>query len=359
MRVCVVALAVGGLSTGPASTAPAQLPDGFARYLDTVVKPSGAQRRRLLASEPITKLLDADASVEIAAFGAIWVQAPASRYVDALKDIETFERGSGFRVTKRISTPPRVDDFSELRLPAEDVRDLADCRVGDCIVKLGQPSIEEIRRRVDFRRPSAKQDVEAVFRERMVEYVNGYLERGNAGLAVYRDASRPTFVAREFTSMIERMPALAEYLPHIRRFLLDYPQAPIPNATDFVYWQEVEFGLRPTIRISHLLLHEQPGQVVVASKMLYASHYFWTGLELRVLLADPARGPGFWFITVNRSRSDGLSGFTGFFVRGRVRRHVEQGLLAALTSIKARMESGSRSVGPPRPGSADRPEYSP
>ena len=342
LRLCVVVLAVGGLSNASdPSAAPAQLPEPFSRYLNTVVKPSGAQLRQLLASKPITKLLDTDASIEIAVFGAIWVQAPSSRYVDALRDIETFERGDGFRVTKRISTPPRLNDFSELRLPAEDVADLADCRVGDCIVKLGQQSIDEIRRRVDFRRPSAKQDVEALFRERMFEYVNGYLARGNAGLAVYRDASRPTFVAHEFTSMIERMPALADYLPQIRQFLLEYPNVVLPNATDFLYWQEVDLGLRPTIRISHLLAREQPGEVVVASKMLYASHYFWTGLELRVLLADPARGPGFWFLTVNRSRADGLSGFTGFFVRSRVRRQVEQGLLSALASIKTRMESGS------------------
>lgn len=72
--------------------------------------------------------------------------------------------------------------------------------------------------------------------------------------------------------------------------------------------------------------------------MLYASHYFWTALELRVLLPDPARNPGFWFITVNRSRSDGLSGFLGRIVRGRVRNEVQSGTLAALTATKTKLE---------------------
>ena len=36
--------------------------------------------------------------------------------------------------------------------------------------------------------------------------------------------------------------------------------------------------------------------------MLYASHYFWTGLEVRALMPDPARGTGFRFLTVSRSR---------------------------------------------------------
>ena len=73
--------------------------------------------------------------------------------------------------------------------------------------------------------------------------------------------------------------------------------------------------------------------------MLYSSHYFWTALELRVLLSDPARGPGFWLITVNRSRSDGLSGFTGRVIRGRVRSEVEEGTRAALNATKAKLES--------------------
>jgi hypothetical protein len=62
---------------------------------------------------------------------------------------------------------------------------------------------------------------------------------------------------------------------------------------------------------------EEPGGAIVASKMLYASHYFWTALELRVLVRDPSRGQGFWFVTESRSRSDGLSGFTGHVIRAR------------------------------------------
>jgi hypothetical protein len=74
--------------------------------------------------------------------------------------------------------------------------------------------------------------------------------------------------------------------------------------------------------------------------MLYANHYFWTGLELRVLTSDLARGPGFWFVTINRSRSDGLSGFTGSIVRGRVHSEVQEGTLAALKSTQHFLETG-------------------
>ena len=273
-------------------------------------------------------------------FGAIWINAPRERY-SAVKGIESFESGGAFRITKKISDPPRLEDFSALRLPEDDVEDLSECEVGDCELKMGQQSIEAIRSRVNFSSPDAKSAVEAVFRERAYEYVTGYREKGNAGLAVYRDASRPSFVANELKSMIDRMPSLMDLLPQMRSYLLQYPNATLPNSTDFLYWQEAQFGLKPTIRINHLVIQENANDTVVASKMLYASHYFWTALEVRVLAPDPPRGPGFWFITVNRSRSDGLSGFIGRILRGRVRSEVQQGTIAALKLTKASME-GSR-----------------
>jgi len=128
-------------------------------------------------------------------------------------------------------------------------------------------------------------------------------------------------------------------MPDMRRYLLEYPAFTLPESTSFLYWQETEFGLKPTIRISHLTIREGRDDTVVASKMLYASHYFWTGLELRALVPDPSRGQGFWFMTLNRSRSDGLSGFTGLLVRRRVRSEVESGALAALRSTKQTLES--------------------
>ena len=175
-------------------------------------------------------------------------------------------------------------------------------------------------------------------RQLSLEYVNGYLKGGNDQLAVYRDNSRPTFVAQEFRTMVDGMPELTTEMPNLRRYLLEYPKATLPNATSFLYWQETEFGLKPTIRISHLTIRETPEDTVVASKMLYASHYFWTGLEVRVLIPDPERGAGFWFVTVNRARSNGLSGFTGMFVRRRVRREVQEGALAGLRTTKQKLE---------------------
>jgi len=83
---------------------------------------------------------------------------------------------------------------------------------------------------------------------------------------------------------------------------------------------------------------ERPGGAVVATKMLYANHYFWTAIELRVLVPDPARGNGFWFASVSRSRSDGLNGYLGPIVRAKVRDEVQRGMEAALNAGKLALE---------------------
>jgi hypothetical protein len=327
-------LAVPSTHTAQNAKTPARLE----QYLTNTAKVTGYERTRLLGGAPITKLLPADASKEVAIFGAIWVNAPIGRYVEAVKDIENLERGGGYRVTRRISTPPKLEDFNQMHLTKEDVSDLRSCRVGDCELKLGQEGLELFRNEVKWNEPGTQAAADHVMRRLALEYVRGYLEGGNERLAVYRDNSRPTFVAQEFANMVSQMPELTTYMPSLRRYLLEYPRVQLPDAESFLYWQETEFGLKPTIRISHLTIRQGAEDTVVVSKMLYASHYFWTGLELRVLLPDVSRGNGFWFVNVNRSRSDGLSGFAGIFVRRRVRGEVLDGMRAGLQMIKRTLE---------------------
>jgi hypothetical protein len=319
-------------------TEPGRLPPSFADYLNRVAKMPAADQAKLGQGLPVTRLLDADPSTEVAIFGAVWVNAPIKRYVAAVKDIEDFEKGDNFLVTKKISSPPQLEDFAQLTLPQEDFEDLRSCKAGSCEVKLGQAALSRLQREVDWSRPGAKADVDRTMRALALDYVKAYLEGGNARLAEYRDSDRPRFIGREFESMVDRMPSLGVYLPDIKRYLVGFPKVLLPASTSFLYWQEARFGLKPTIRINHVTIVEQPERTVVTSKILYASHYFWTALELRVLAPDPSRGEGFWFASVNRSRSDGLSGFVGSLLRGKVRGEVEKGMEASLRATKTMLE---------------------
>ena len=340
--VLSVVFAVVGVVATVSSQPTATFPTELNGYLTKYVKLTPAESSKMTSGAPVVKLLPSDPAREVSVFGGVWIKGSPRHYVNLVKNIEQFERGGAFRVTKRISNPPQPSDFAALKLPPEDLASLKSCRVGDCEIKLAESALVRVRESVDWSKPNAAAAAEVLAKQLMYEYSKGYVEAGNEGLAVYRDAERPTFVATEFKSMIDRMPELGEHLPELKAYLLGYPKVTIPGATSFLYWGEAQFGLKPTIRINHVVIDDRPGATVVASKLIYASHYFWTALDIRVLVEDPGRGPGFWFVNITRSRSDGLSGFVGNMIRGKVQTEALKGIEAALRVTKTRVEQAAR-----------------
>jgi hypothetical protein len=304
----------------------------------TVAKLSPSERRRIHQGQPVTKLLDSEVTREVAVSGVVWINAPASRYVESIKNIERHESGEGFHVTRRLSTPPKLDDFAALKLPAEDVTDLHSCRIGHCEVQLSEHAISLFEKERHATSPDPRATADQMMRRWLFDLLSGYQEGGNERLPIYRDTSVPTSVASEFKTIVDHSVSLEPY-PEIKQYLLGYPTTSLPASQSFFYWQEASFGLKRTIHLSHVTIDERSAETVVVSKMLYATHYFWTALDVRVLVPDPARGSGFWFVTASRTRLNGLSGFTGFFVRRRVRSQVQEGTMKILTTTKSKLES--------------------
>ena len=104
---CLIVCVVFGRAGLDGEQAGPPLPGLLDSYVTNHVKLTATQRSQLLSGQPITRLMETDASKEVAVFGAIWIDAPTARYIAAVKDIEQFEKGDNFRITKRISDPPR------------------------------------------------------------------------------------------------------------------------------------------------------------------------------------------------------------------------------------------------------------
>lgn len=340
-RWCAMAIVVALVCPTNADRIAAQgtFPPRLDRYFVNSLKLSADERKLLLAGAPLAKTMAVDPGKEVAVFGAVWINVPIAKYLAALEDIENFEKGGGFRITRKVSDPVQLQDFADLVLPEDDAQDLRSCEVGDCELKLSAEALARVKKEVDWSRRDFKVQVERLFRLMAVDFVNGYRQGGNARLAVYRDSDNPTFVANEFRELVNNMPELVQFLPDMRRYLLEYPKDIGRPTKSFVYWQEAEFGLKPTVRINHVAIQESNDATVVASKQIYSTHYFWTALELRVLVPDASRGPGFWFVTMNRSRSDGLSGFVGRIIRGKVREGARAGLESGLAATKRIVEA--------------------
>src|SRR5262249_35116432 len=134
----------------------------------------------------------------------------------------------------------------------------------------------------------------------------------------YRDKSHPAVVAETFSSMLQQMKAMPQYLPELERYLLDYPKARFDAIRSEFYWEKVDFGLKPTLRIVQAVLFRSTSPTrpayAVAVKQLYASHYFQTALDLTVCVKDANRN-GFYLITAKGSQQAGLTGLKGSIVR--------------------------------------------
>jgi len=281
---------------------------------------------------------------EIAIGGAIRVGAPPERLAALVRDIERLESGEGFQRTKKVSDPPRLEDFDDLELPAEDVAALRTCRPGKCDVKLGQGAFDLLRQ-IDWSAADATTRVNALARRTALEYLQAYRAGGNGELAIYRDSDRPQFIAREFADMVRRTGGLPDALPELADYLLNYPKASRPAGLDeFFYWSIADFGLKPVIRINHVVICPMAGpagtRFAIATKQLYASHYFHTALEVRVAVDDPAQpGAAHYLVVLNMARSDGLTGLFGGIVKSKARSGSRDGLVKALAATKRRCEA--------------------
>jgi len=326
----------------PSETLPqADLPQKLAEF-SGMAQLTPLEVETLKAGQPVSKLLNSDAEHEIAVLGIVWIDAPISKYVQAIKDIEQLERGDGFQISRRISDPPRLSDFAALKLPEVDIEDLRVCRPGDCGLKLDEKAIARIQREVDWSKPTAVNEVNEIVRQELLRYVTTYQQSGNKGFPVYRDKDEPMDVATEFASMVDGMPFLRQRAPALRQFLLEYPKAKLANSTSFFYWHKVSFGLKPVIRINHVVIVPNADHTLVASKQIYASHYFLTALELRDLIPDPARGQGFWFVNINRGRAGSLAGWKGRIIRGRVQKEALEALTKGMEATRSFLERTTR-----------------
>ena len=235
-----------------------------------------------------------------------------------------------------------------MTLPAKDVTALATCRPGDCDVKLSAAAMTRFRDQVKWSSPSATLQANEVFRAMILELVRAYQAKGNAALGTYNDGREPLLVAEQVHALLTSGNRLPLPVPELMAYLEEYPRNRPAGAEDFFYWSVVNFGLQPTVRVNHVIIYPlaaRPSGVshVIAIKQLYASHYFHSTLELRILVDDDRRADphGFYLISLTRSRSDGTTGLKGSLLRPVISRRSRSAVRGYLEHIKRQVEPAS------------------
>jgi len=174
-----------------------------------------------------------------------------------------------------------------------------------------------------------------------VDDVREYLKSGNAALGEYHDRKPPLRKADEFHSLLRESPYIHEYAPEFYRYLEQYPDEQLSGVENFIYWSKENFGLKPVVSLTHVTIYrrkQDPGSVLIASKQIYASHYFDSSLGLTALVELPG-AQGIYLMYLNRSRVDALRGRLGRMKRSVISRELRSGTEENLRIIKRRLET--------------------
>jgi hypothetical protein len=150
-----------------------------------------------------------------------------------------------------------------------------------------------------------------------------YLKDGLKGLGSYRDREKPLNLYEATKNMVYL--SLSYYQQQVKgggiyRHVVDYPQGKLAGAEDLFYWEKIDFGQEPTVRVNHVTLFPQgagPAKFVVANKQLFASRYMRVALQMFFCIpnTENPNKPGFFLIEMNDSRLPDFGGIKLSIVR--------------------------------------------
>ena len=338
MRPYVLVLAIGLGSAAVGRTQP------VAVY--AAVGLTSEEAAAIDAGRPVAKVLAWGGASEVYVFGAVHVDGSRERYLKAARDLRRLRATPGYLAIGELPEDATLADLAGLTFEPDDLKALKSCRDSACDVQLPTASIQAFHDAVDFSRPDAAGQANALARSMVLQLVQSYRNGGHRALGEYRDKRNPARVGEQFEAMIGRTSVLPDVLPELRQYLLDYPDARLTNAESFFYWEKVDFGLKPTVRVNHAVIYQGRADGhdfgAVAIKQLYATHYFHTAVDVSVCVDDGSDvGRGFYLLTFKGSQQEGLTGVKGSIVRKVVVDRTRRSLEGALASIKRTIEQST------------------
>lgn len=343
----VIVLFAPGLVT-LASTA-GGIPEPLRQFLQKDMALTRNEMQSIVLDRAVAKLLETQTNDEIAIFGIIKIRVPQEFFIEKFRDIIAFESGQNVRAAGIFHSPPELSDVTTLQINDEDMREIRNCKPGDCEVKMSDRAMKTLIDGIDWTSPGAKLQAQLLIRQELVDYLAGYQQIGDNALSVYSDKEKPQAIRENLGKLLQNSSHFFQYDPILANYLKSYPQGRPVDTEDIFYWQNGEFGLKPVIRASHLVIHRSTRGTDVtytlASKMLIATHYFRAALELKTLVPESSSpdGKSFFLLCLNRSFVDGLTGFKAAFIRGTVKKRSRESLERYLLSSKKKIESAYQS----------------
>jgi hypothetical protein len=293
--------------------------------------------------QTVVKLLPVQEKREVAVSGLVSLQVPAEVFLQSFR--ETMARKSNPAILEigSFSSQPTLDDLQGLTVDNRDLEDLKTCVVGACKLKLSAMMIERLHQEIDWEAPDHHRQATQLLKVMLLDYVRDYLARGDPALIEYNDKAKTVRLAEEQRALRAGSSYVYDGLPEFSQYLKDFPKGKLANVENAIVWSKMKFGLKPVIAINHITIYrnekEVGPQILVASKQIYASHYFDSSLALTAFVSNPGSSSGSYLFYENRSRADGLGGMFGKIKRGIVEDRAVDGLTAILEQSKVNLNA--------------------
>ncbi len=291
----------------------------------------------LQLNQPVVRLIPTTDKREVAVTGLVNTNATAEEFLRSYRDSMLRKNNSAILEIGSFGSNPALADLNSLTLEPGDIHDLKECIVGDCDIKLSAPMIERFRKEIDWAAPDYQLRVTNLFKEMLVAYIKDYRARGEAALIEYNDKPDSINLATEHR-------ALTSAAGYVNSFLAD-TKSELQLVDQALVWSKIKFGLKPVISVNQISIYKRNSdsgpQVLVASKQIYANHYFNAFLALTAFVNVPGATNGTYLVYENRSRADGLEGPFGKLKRGVVEKKALEGLRGIIAQSKASLEGSA------------------
>lgn len=321
---------------------------GAEPYLRGVIGLSTGEVKRVHAGDAVAKSLDGHDGREVVTFGAVRINRAPDDVLTFLGSVDALRQGAAVQQLGILNSPPQPEDFSAFTMHPKSVDSLQHCRIGDCPLQLPGWAVAKFTTGVPWTRPDAGATADAIARSVALETLRVYQRGGHRALAPYEDRRPPTQPSAEYTRLL----ATAQYMPApltaVRHALHGFPNQPAKGVRDQFFWTVMDYGMKPTFRMSHMAIATEPaiddpsGLITgaVATLQVWSTHYYSSTLEWHFVARHRDHPSATYLYYLSRSWAPGLTGIRGRLSRFTIRSRGEEGIEHYLALTKRRLEAG-------------------
>ena len=277
---------------------------------------SDSDIQKMDQGQVVTKVLESgDKKYGILVFGGVYINTSIEKFAAAYRDVKGLLENKVYLAVQEfneVGSPPKLSDFDRLAFDRKDIDAIQKCKPDDCDLQVFD--VTGFQKQINWDSSDKYDQANKLARQRIYDGTTKYISGGLKAFGSYTDREKPFNLYQNMKSMLDT----SYYLPPdksggIYQHVLEYPDGKVSGAMDFFYWENIDFGQGPTIRVNRVSMFPNGVGVVkyvVTNEQLYASRYIRIALQVFYCVPDTQNPdkPGFYLIEMNDSRLPDFGG---------------------------------------------------